>query len=172
MLLLRCFYTCFLHVPRMNEGANQVLHKLDTTDAHQPILSATHFHPVRYIYPWHTAGCSLLMQWVLSEQPVLSGITSYASATAAQLRVASIHREGLLPYPPVAGFQVPSSQQNDIRAAQVAEMAAETKHKSSSKQANVTLSIPNSSAVLTTLTMCYENQCLIMHLKILIVSKR
>ena len=61
------------------------------------------------------------MQWVLSKQPVLSRITSDASATAAQLRAASIHREGSLPYPPAAGFQVPSSQQN-IRAAQAAEM--------------------------------------------------
>jgi len=58
---------------------------------------------------------------VLSKQPVLSRITSDASATAAQLRAASIHREGSLPYPPAAGFQVPSSQQN-IRAAQAAEM--------------------------------------------------
>lgn len=113
----------------MNEGASQVLHKFATSDTHQPILSATHFHPVHYIDPWSTAGCSLLMQ------PVLSGITRDASATAAQLRVASSHGEGSLPYPPVAGFHVLSSQQNDIRAARVAEMVGETRHKSSSKQA-------------------------------------
>lgn len=40
-------------------------------------------------------------------ETVLSGCISDASAAAAQLRVASIHREGSLPYSPVAGFQVP-----------------------------------------------------------------
>lgn len=49
-------------------------------------------------------------------------------------------------------------------------MVKETKYKSSSKQANVTLPILNFSAVLTASTTCYENPCLIMHLKILIVS--
>lgn len=88
-------------------------------------------------YPWSTLGCSLLMQQVLSKQPVLSGITSDASATAVQLRVTSIHREGSLPYPPVAGFQVPYPQNNDIRAAQAAELVEETKYKSSSKQAKM-----------------------------------
>lgn len=44
------------------------------------------------------------------------------------------------------------------------------KDKSSSKQANVTLPILNSSAVLTAPTTSYENPCLTTQLKILTVS--
>lgn len=69
----------------------------------------------------------------------------------------------------VAGFQVSSSQQNYIRVIQVEKMVKEIKHRSSSKQANVTLPILNSSAALTTSSTCYENPCLIIDLKILIV---
>lgn len=104
-----------------------------------------------------------------SKQPDLYGINSDISTTGAQLKVACIQR-WLPAYPPAAGFQVPSSQQNDIRTVQVATMVKDTKHKSSSKQANVTPPILNSSVVLTDSNTCYENLCLIIHLKIHIVS--
>lgn len=104
-----------------------------------------------------------------SKQPVPQSINSDTSATGAQLRAACTQR-WLPAYPAASGFQVPSSQQNDITVVQVAKMVKDTKHKPSSKQANVTLPILNSSAVLTAPTTSYENSCLTTQLKILTVS--
>lgn len=137
------------------------LHLMTTSQSCQQ-----HFHPVHYINPGVQWGAH---NWCSeSEQPVLYSINSDTSATGAQLRVACIQR-WLPAYPPVSGFQIPFSEENDIRVVQIAEMVKETKNKSSSIQAYVTLPIFNSSVVLTASTTCYENPCLTIHLKILIL---